>query len=82
MEAVRASVNKRTKNIREELDMKIHGTQVDLQAMKTLVEITSREFRMKLAKGFSGVFVIYRDNCTFTHSKLRRNLSALIKGTS
>jgi hypothetical protein len=62
MQVVRASVDKRTKNMCEELDVRIHGTQIDVQAAKTPIEDTWCEFKTKPPEGFNGVvFYVWRE---------------------
>jgi hypothetical protein len=43
----RASVNKRTQSLCEELNMEIQGTWFDIQLMKMLVEATWWEFKTR-----------------------------------
>jgi type II secretory pathway component PulM len=51
---MRACVNKWTKNLHEELNMRIHGTQINRQAVKLLVEVTWQELKPEWGMEFVG----------------------------
>lgn len=74
---MRASVNKQTRSIRDELDMQIEGTRFDVQATHTLVEATRRERRTQQAEaeGRTG-FLTLREHIRnlHTHTKLQTKL--------
>jgi hypothetical protein len=50
VQVVKASLNKRTQILCEELDMEIQGTWYNIQATKTLVAFTVRKVRTRLAE--------------------------------
>jgi hypothetical protein len=50
VQVVKASINKWTQILYEVLDMEIQGTWYNIQATKTVVEATRREFRTRLVE--------------------------------
>jgi hypothetical protein len=47
---MRASVDKRAQSLNKELDMRVPGTQINVQVTRTLIEATRQEFTTQLAE--------------------------------